>query len=177
LSNFLGYNLDMQTNSPAPDFSLPDVCGRIHRLSDYIGRLVIINFWSAECPWSEKADKYLLSLVERFPGQLVLLTIASNLNEDTDAVQQAAADHGVKPLLIDEECQLANAWEAQTTPHIFMIDQAGILRYQGAVDDVTFRKRIPEQFYVEEALTAILDNRLPAIHETQPYGCTIVRDR
>lgn len=167
----------MQTNSPAPDFSLPDVSGRIHRLADYMGRLVIINFWSAECPWSEKADKYLLSLLERFSGQLVLLTIASNLNEDKDSVQQAAANHGVITLLIDEECHLANAWQAQTTPHIFIIDQAGILRYQGAVDDVTFRKRIPDQFYVEEAITAILDNRLPAIQETQPYGCTIVRER
>ena len=71
---------------------------------------------------------------------------------------------------------MADAWGAQTTPHVFVVDEAGVLRYQGAVDDVTFRQREPKRFYVKEAVDALLAGRLPEIASTPAYGCTIVRE-
>ncbi|MEI7847682.1 MAG: redoxin domain-containing protein [Chloroflexota bacterium] len=165
----------MLTNTPCPDFSLNDSLGQTHHLSDYHGRIVILNFWSADCPWSERADAHLAAIRARFPEHLTILPIASNLNETLTIIEQTRQLRGTDLVLIDNNCHLANSWNAQTTPHAFVIDPAGILRYQGAVDDVTFRKRSPEHFYVEDAVLALLSNRLPALQETQPYGCTIVR--
>ncbi len=179
----------MLINTPAPDFSLPitsspinglldrpESLSRSKSLSEYLGTIVVVNFWSAECPWSERADKHLLALLNQFPGKVVILPIASNLNESSELIAQAIHQRGLDFVLADNGCALADAWDAQTTPHAYVIDQSGILRYQGAIDDVTFRQRSAERFYVEEAVLALLDGHLPDVQETQPYGCTIVRD-
>jgi len=162
-------------NEPAPDFALPDQNGQIHRLSDYRGKIVIVNFWSAECPWSERADKSLLSLVECFPAQVIMLPIASNQNESDELINEVIRQRSIDFVLWDAGCRVADEWQAQTTPHAFVIDSAGTLRYRGAVDDVTFRKRTPERFYVKEAVDALLNNHVPELQEVLPYGCVIVR--
>lgn len=87
----------------------------------------------------------------------------------------AMAERGIDFVLQDLDCKVANDYAAQTTPHAFVIDAGGVLRYQGAVDDVTFRKRNPERFYVADALLALLDGRLPDVQETPAYGCSIIR--
>jgi peroxiredoxin len=165
----------MLINGLVPDFTLPDQNEHIHRLSDYRGKIVIVNFWSAGCPWSERADKSLMSFVARFPDQVVMLPVAANRNETDEMVHEVSNRRGIPLLLRDTGCGVADVWQAQTTPHAFVIDPAGILRYRGAVDDVTFRKRTPERFYVEEAVDALLNGHLPDLQETPPYGCAIVR--
>jgi citrate synthase len=67
-------------------------------------------------------------------------------------------------------------YEAVTTPHTFVVDRDGILRYRGAVDDVTFRNREATRFFLEEVVEALLDGHLPTLTETPAYGCTIVRE-
>jgi peroxiredoxin len=171
----LDYNFLMLINSLSPDFSLSETSGHIHRLADYRGHLVVLNFWSAECPWSERADIHLRAVKNRLAEQIVILPIASNLNETAEIITQAIQQRGIDFVLLDVVCKLADAYAAQTTPHAFVIDGAGVLRYQGAVDDGTLRKRNPERFYVEEALLALAEGRLPTVQETNPYGCTIVR--
>jgi peroxiredoxin len=165
----------VQLNQPVPDFSLPDQNHQIHRLSDSRGKIVIVHFWSAECPWSESADQHLLGLSQRYPAQVAVWPIASNVKESDEAISEAIHQRKIDFVLRDTGCGLADLWQAQTTPHAFVIDPAGILRYRGAVDDVTFRKRIAGRFYIEEAVNALLAGRLPEIQETPPYGCTIVR--
>ena len=165
----------MQTNISVPDFSLCDTGGNIHRLSDYRGKVAIVNFWSAECPWSERADQRLKAVVDQANGQVAILPVASNSNEPVEFITQALHQRGLDFVLVDQGSRLAEQWGAQTTPHAFVVDQSGILRYQGAVDDVTFRKRTPEIFYVEQAVAALLSGKLPETQESPPYGCTIVR--
>jgi hypothetical protein len=70
---------------------------------------------------------------------------------------------------------VAGRYGALTTPHAFLIDRQGILRYRGAVDDVSFRQREPTRFYLREAVEAVLADQLPEVPEVQPFGCTIVR--
>jgi peroxiredoxin len=165
----------MLINEPAPDFALPDQDGRIHRLSEYRGKIVVVNFWSAECPWSERADQSLMSLSGRVLGQVVVLSIASNQNESDEMINEVCCQRGIPLVLRDAGSTVANEWQAQTTPHAFVVDSNGILRYRGPVDDVTFRKRTPERFYVDEAVEALVSGRIPELQETPPYGCVIVR--
>jgi peroxiredoxin len=165
----------MEPGDLAPDFTLPDLEGIPHALSDYRGRIVLVNFWSAECPWSERADNQFKLWLSGWGQRAVLLTIASNANESPQQVTEVSRQRGIAPVLLDPGCGLADAWGAQTTPHAFVVDDAGILCYQGAVDDVTFRQREPKRFYVKEAVDALLRGRPPEIATAPPYGCTIVR--
>ncbi len=166
----------MQLNQPAPDFELPDLQGRHHKLSDYGGRIVIVNFWSCECPHSERTDHSIMSTFIQWGEDVVLLSIAANRNESIQSVEEAAKARRIPTVLIDAEHVLADLYEAITTPHVFVIDREGILRYRGAVDDVTFRQKNATLFFLEEAVEALLAGREPFVTETLAYGCAIVRE-
>ena len=166
----------MQLNEPAPDFELPDLQGILHKLSDYRGQIVILNYWSAECPHSERTDRYLMELLETWQGQVALLSIASNRSEPFQMVAEAARRREIPLVLLDSEAVVADLYEAQTTPHAFVADREGILRYRGAVDDITFRQRQATRFFLREVVEALLEGRLPELSETPAYGCAIVRE-
>ena len=166
----------MEINQPVPDFELPDLNGMMHHLSDYRDRIVIVNFWSCECPHSERTDKAILSMFVQWQDEVSMLTIASNRSETAEALKEAAESRRLPNVLHDADCSVANLFDAQTTPHIFVIDREGILRYRGSVDDVTFRQRKPSRFFLDEAVESLLEGRLPALTESPAYGCAIVRE-
>ncbi len=165
----------MQINQSAPDFELPDLDGNLHRLSHYRGRIVIVNFWSCECPHSERTDKAIMAMLMQW-RDVVMLSIASNRSENVEALKTAAEARRLPTVLLDANCTVADLFEAQTTPHVFVIDREGILRYRGSVDDFTFRNRIPTRFYLDLAVESLLNGQLPALAESPAYGCTIVRE-
>lgn len=166
----------MQLNQPAPEFELPDLQGMPHRLSDDRGKIVIINFWSAECPHSERTDHYLVSLLEQWKGEVVMLSIAANRSESAQMAAEAAKTRRLPRVLIDAQHAVADLYEAMTTPHAFVVDRDGILRYRGAMDNITFRQREATRFFLQEAVQALLHGRLPKLPETPAYGCVIVRE-
>jgi hypothetical protein len=86
-----------------------------------------------------------------------------------------ARQRKIPVVLRDADQAVAGRYGALTTPHAFLIDRQGVLRYRGAVDDVSFRQREPTRFYLRNAVEALLANYLPKITEVQPFGCTIVR--
>jgi peroxiredoxin len=163
-------------NQPAPGFALPDLDGRIHRLDDYRGRIVIVNFWSCECPHSERTDRSTLACLAQWGPDVALLSIAANRNEPVEALAAAARTRRLPGVLLDADQAVADLYEAMTTPQAFVIDRGGCLRYRGAVDDVTFRQRAPARFFLEQAVEALLEGRDPSPAETPAYGCTIVRE-
>ena len=166
----------MQINQSAPDFELPDLDGNLHRLSHYRGRIVIVNFWSCECPHSERTDKAIMAMFVQWQDDVAMITIASNRNESPKALREAAESRRLPQVLRDADCSVADLFEAQTTPHVFVIDRDGILRYRGAVDDVTFRQRNPSRFFLDEAVESLLAGHSPTLTETPAYGCAIVRE-
>ena len=166
----------MKLDQPAPDFELPDLGGKVHTLSEYRGRIVILNFWSCECPHSERADNQIMQWLAKWNGEVVLLPIAANQNESAQSVEAAARARGLPTVLLDAEHIVADLYEAITTPHVFLVDRDGILRYRGAVDDVTFRNRKATRFFLDEAVESLIDGRLPALTEMPAYGCAIVRE-
>ena len=107
---------------------------------------------------------------------VVMLSIASNRSENVEALKTAAEARRLPMVLLDANCRVADLFEAQTTPHVFVIDREGILRYRGSVDDFTFRNRIPTRFYLDLAVESLLNGQLPALAESPAYGCAIVRE-
>lgn len=168
--------MTLQPNSPVPDFELPDLNGVMRRLSDHRRRIVIVNFWSCECPHSERTDRAIMSMFAQWRDDVSMLSVASNRSESLPALKKAAESRRLPEVLHDADCGVANLFEAQTTPHIFVMDREGILRYRGSVDDVAFRQRKPTRFFLDEAVESLLEGRLPALTETPAYGCAIVRE-
>jgi alkyl hydroperoxide reductase subunit AhpC len=106
--------------------------------------------------------------------EVVLLPIASNANETHKQLEEEAAARRMSPILHDIDQGVAKVYGAVTTPHIFVIDPQGVLRYQGAFDDRTFRQLVPTVNYLEMAVNALLADKQPDPTDTSPYGCTVV---
>ncbi len=166
----------MLINEPAPDFELPNLDGDVVHLRDFRGRIIVLNFWSCECPHSERTDRQIMAMFVQWQDDVVLLPIASNRIESPRAIADAARNRHLPTVLMDADDRVANLYQAVTTPHVFVIDRDGVLRYAGAVDDVSFRQRRPTRFYLDEAVEALLDGHLPPVSETPSYGCAIIRE-
>jgi hypothetical protein len=91
-------------------------------------------------------------------------------------VEEAARSRSLPTVLIDAAHVAADLYEALTTPHVFVVDRDGILRYRGAVDDVSIGRRTASRFFLKEAVDALLEGHLPALTETPAFGCAIVRE-
>jgi len=164
-----------EAGKPAPDFILQDLDGRTFRLADQRGRIVVLSFWSADCPHSERADEILAALSLEWGDSVGVWWVASNDHEDKEQLRRTALQRRIGPVLRDAEQLIANRYGALTTPHLFVIDERGVLRYAGAPDDVSFRQRVPTRSYIGEAIGALLRGQVPDPESTAPFGCAIVR--
>ena len=165
----------VRIGEPAPDFSLDDLEGREHNLVDVRGKVLVLNFWSSECPHSTRGDETIQELRLGWEGEVVVWSIASNANEKPSEIQEAAAEREVAPLLHDPAQEVADQYGAVTTPQIFVIDRAGVLRYGGALDDTSFKRRSPTRNYLAQAVQAAAEGRDANPAETVPYGCALMR--
>jgi peroxiredoxin len=166
----------MELNRPAPDFELRDINGHTRRLSNYRGRIVIVNFWSAECPHSERTDRLMLACLAQWGADVVMLPVAANRSESAQTITETANSRHLPTVLVDAENLVTNLYDPQTTPHVFVVDRDGILRYRGAVDDVTFRQRTARRFYLEEVVEALRTGRRVELTEMPVFGCAIVQE-
>jgi peroxiredoxin len=167
----------IRAGEAAPNFTLTDVISNQPISLSDLRQPVIVNFWSVECPWSRKFDDYFL---ERFPQWseqgLWLLFIDSNDNESVYEMQDLAEELGIaNPVLRDKGNIVADTYGAITTPHVFVIDANGIIVYQGAVDDRSFRQPDATINYLDQAVSGLLKGEKPAHTDTIAYGCAIVR--
>jgi peroxiredoxin len=165
----------IQINHPAPDFEMHDIMGVRHRLADAQGRVLVLNFWSSECPWAQRGDEILAALKPTWGNRVVVWSIVSNVNETDEQLALAAAARKPGLVLRDADHVVADLYGAVTTPHFFVIDEKGVLRYRGAPDDTSFRKHKPTVHYLKDAVDALLNGRELNPAETAAYGCTIVR--
>ncbi len=179
----------MAIGAKVPDFSLKDMDGKTHKLSDYTraGKIVVLEFWSPECP---VVGKYYVKPKGKTQGampdtygqikgkDLVWLAVNSidpksdgNSPEDNKLMAKA---YGVPwPILMDGKQEVAAALGAQTTPDIFVIDAKGKLAYSGAVDQGTFKEVPKGTNYVVEAVKALRAGKTPETPTTAPFGCSI----
>lgn len=163
------------TGARAPQFQLPDLKSKLYALVDLMGQIVVLNFWSAECTWCERVDQELLTYLDPWKDQVKVLWIASNANETRELIEKVANTRQLPAVLLDTHHQVADLYGAQTTPHFFVVDATGLLRYQGAWDDVTFRQRKATQVYVPLVVEALREGLTSPITQSPPYGCVLLR--
>ena len=161
--------------SPAPDFELEDLEGKRHSPRDEFGSILVLNFWSAECVHSQRADEEFEDLAMEWGEGVAFWCIASNENEGDELIRNAVAISKFDRLLRDQHLAVADAYGAVTTPHVFVIDEQGVLRYSGAFNNVSLRQRTPTRNYLQEAVKSVQNGVDPDHSETAPFGCAIIR--
>lgn len=159
----------------APEFALADLEGKSHRLSDGRGRVLVLNFWSATCPWALRADEALVGPLGEWGERVVYWPIASNADETVAMIRETAVERGLPVVLHDIDHRVADSYGVVAIPQFFVMDPEGIVRYSGALDDVTFRRRRSSRAYLVEAVGAVLAGRQPETTDTPAYGCALVR--
>ena len=132
----------MQPNSRLIPFTLKEPDGKLWQSKSAAGKILVLNFWSAECPWSKKVDQLLPPHLKEWGDRVIYAAVACNTNEPIELIRTAALERQLPLVLLDEQQKLANQMGAMTTPHFFVFDSQGLLQYQGGFDDTSFRVRI-----------------------------------
>jgi peroxiredoxin len=167
-----------EIGSPAPTFSLPDTAGATHQPGEAPATVVV--FTCNHCPyalaWHERIGAVAADYADR---GVRVLQINSNDAEryprDSIEAMQTRVEQGDfdgTPYLRDETQEVARAYDAKTTPDVFVIDGEGILRYRGAPDG-DYENPTQNAAYLRDALDAVLGGRDPDPAETTPVGCSI----
>jgi peroxiredoxin len=124
-SNFFTEKERVKVGSVAPDFVLTDLQGKEHRLSDYRGKGVFLNFWGTWCKPCEKEMPYINRQYDVYKKQGVEV-LAVNVGETKLSVQKFADRFGLTfPIMIDREDQVMNAYDVGQLPATFLIDKNG----------------------------------------------------
>ncbi|HOV32571.1 MAG TPA: redoxin domain-containing protein [Candidatus Hydrogenedens sp.] len=160
-----------------PDFKLKDCDGNEHTLSQYKGKIVVIEFCSKECPYSRGADPDLIKLHEKYSSQgVVFLGIDSHFQTQPEDIKKYALQiKKVYPILKDIENKYADLVGAKVTPEIFIIDKEGKIAYHGAFDDRKSPDGKPTEKYTENAIESLLGGKAIEKTETKAWGCSIKR--
>lgn len=168
----------------APDFKVKDTDGKEHTLSQYTkeGKIVVLEWFNSGCPFVVKHHerfKTMKETSEKFKDQgVVWIAVNSGAPGKQGAGLELNKEIKKKweiayPILLDEEGTVGRAYDAKTTPHMYIIDKAGVLRYAGAIDNDNSPARLGTINYVEKALKELLAGETIEITETKPYGCSV----
>jgi peroxiredoxin len=175
----------------APDFALPGIDGKTHRLSDFAGPdVLMILFTSNHCPTSHGMEQRLLSLRNAYHTRsFTMVAINPNHPDGLSADELGYGEYGDSfaemkpyaekngwdfPYLYDGDTQLvARAYGCLATPHVFIFDRQRKLRYAGAFDDSRYpQEETVRNHYARDAIEALLAGRPIATELTKPFGCS-----
>ena len=184
----------IKVGSTAPDFSLKGNDGNTWNLSKLKGSYVVLEWFNNDCPYVEKhydeKKKNMQTLQKKWAMEakkagkkLTWLSIVSsapgkqghvNAKEAT-AIKNERTAH-MAAILLDPEGVVGRRYQAKTTPHMFLIDDKGVVQYDGAIDDKPSARLSSldgAKNYVTLGLNSILAGKKLATSKTKPYGCSI----
>ncbi len=169
-----------EVGSPAPVFSLKGADGKTYKLADFKGRVVVLEWTNHKCPVVKRVHgaKLMAQTLAKFkdkPVTWLAIDSTSAGYATPDAIRVWAKGAGVAyPILLDAPGKVGHAYGAKTTPHMFVIDQKGVLAYAGALDNDPYGdKESGVRNYVAEAVTSLLSGSTVATATTRPYGCGV----
>ncbi|HYC23214.1 MAG TPA: thioredoxin family protein [Candidatus Bathyarchaeia archaeon] len=175
-----------RVGQPAPAFTLNDVDGKPHSLAADQGKIVVLEWFNYDCPFTRKHydSGNMQALQKKYTGKgIVWLSINSSApgkqgNYPADKMKQLAAARGAAPtaVLLDPDGAVGMSYGAKTTPHMFVVDRTGVLVYDGAIDDRPSTDQADVQGarnYVALALDELLAGKPVSTASTTPYGCSV----
>ena len=175
--------------STAPEFALPGVDGKIHRLADYVASpVLVIVFTCNHCPIAQMYEQRIMRLFEDYRDKgVAVVAIQPNAPEalrvdeldssdmsDTLAEMKirAAYKHLTYPYLYDGDTQsVARAYGPQATPHVFVFDRDRRLRYEGRFD-TSYRLELVKTQDARNAIDAVLAGKPVEVTHTGVFGCS-----
>ncbi len=177
------------TNFQAPNFSVINSYGQMIKLTDFAGTPVILEWTNHECPYvARHYNENNMQRVQKIAQDagIVWLSIISSTPGDQghvnpDKANALTASRGARPshVLLDESGKVGMLYGAKTTPHMYMIDANGILRYKGAIDDIGrgmqfFNAAFEDATnYVSSQVNDLIAKKSLAIDVTTAYGCSV----
>lgn len=170
----------------APDFELPDLDGKMVKLSSFRGKTVVLEWFNPGCPFV-KASHTKGSLVDtasrHTKSGVVWLAINSGApgkqGHGAEANRAGKATFKLEhPILLDESGNVGRAYGAKHTPHIFIVNADGVLVYRGAIDnspDAEGESPAGGKLvnYVDTTLADLAAGRPVAVADTEAYGCSV----
>jgi peroxiredoxin len=175
--------------SPAPDFALPGVDGKTHRLSDYASSpVLVVVFACNHCPISQMYEQRIQHLADDYRDKGVTVVViqpndpkairideldSSDISDSLEEMKiRVAYKHLRYPYLYDGETQsVARAYGPQATPHVFIFDKERKLRYEGRIDN-SYRIEQLKTNDARNAIDAILAGRDVEVKHTPVFGCS-----
>lgn len=169
-----GYSL----GSKVSNFTLTSVDGKQVSLDSYKGKKVIVlDFWSCQCPVSARYEDYMKKLSTDYAAKdVVFLALDANKTESTDWITKVAKERDVNfPILLDKGSVLADKFNAQHTPEMFVLDKKGVVQYHGAPDNNKPSTDANYKDYARAAIDSLLAGKAVSTQETKAFGCSIKR--
>ncbi|MDA7417053.1 redoxin domain-containing protein [Xenophilus arseniciresistens] len=170
----------------APDFVAVDTSGQRHKLSDFAGKYVVLEWTNPGCPFVRKHyGSGNMPATQKTATDKGVVWLAVNSTEraasDYLAPDKLAAwmkEHkaAATAVLMDEDGMIGQAYGARTTPHLFIIDPQGTLVYAGGIDSIPSARAsdiAQATNYVNQALGEAFGGKTISAANTKPYGCTI----
>jgi peroxiredoxin len=119
----------MVKQPPAADFQLPDLDGNIHRLQDYHGKPIIINFWATWCPPCRAELPSMNRGWKKVKGEIAM--IAVNIGEDEETIKRFMQDYPIDfQVLLDKNASSIQTWPISGLPTTFVVSPDGNIHYQ-----------------------------------------------
>jgi peroxiredoxin len=170
----------------APDFTATDSRGQTHKLSEYRGKYVVLEWTNSNCPFTRKhyTSGNMQALQKEWTAKgVVWLTVLSSA-PGNDGYKTAAEENAwveqihaaPTAVLLDPSGALGHEYEAKTTPDMYVIDPSGKLIYSGAIDDrrtVDLSDVKGAKNYVSDALSEAMAGQPVQIAYTRSYGCSV----
>lgn len=171
---------ELAIGTKGPDFNLKGTDGEMHSLAASSGaKGTAVIFTCNECPYSKGYEDRLIDLAKSF-GPKGIGFVAINANDPKivpgdgfEQMVQRAKDKGLPyPYVVDETQQVAAAYGARVTPHIFLLDSKGVLVYRGRVDDSVKSEEVKSRDF-KAALDALASGKPVPVAETKAFGCSV----
>jgi peroxiredoxin len=177
--------LAVEIGKPAPDFTATDINGKTIHLSDYKGKIVVIESYNQDCPYCHNQYKTgaMQTLQRELTAKGVVWLLVNSVNPKNFSyrtpaqakVEMAKEKMDVTAWIDDSSGQVGHLYDMKTTPDMYVINKDGILVYQGAIDNHPdpFHNPLTANNYVRNAVNALLADKSVAVTETKPYGCSV----
>ena len=174
-----------EIGKPAPDFSGTDINGKTVQLSDYKGKIVVLESYNSDCPFCHNHYKTgaMQELQKDLAAKDVVWLIVDSVSQKNSSyrtpeqARKEMADEKITATawIDDHEGTIGHLYDMKTTPHMFVIAKDGTLAYDGAIDNrpQPFGDPRTAKNYISAAVDELTAGKPVTVSQSKPYGCAV----